>query len=145
MAEAIARGMEKAGMEARSFPVEDFDERWAAESKCLVLGTPAYYASVSSAVKTFLEGPFRKCQPAGKLGGAFATCDYAHGGGDLAVRLILDHMMVYGMLVYSGGGTYGKPVIHLGPVAVSSSLDEAEALFSLYGERMAGKALELFG
>ena len=53
-------------------------------------------------------------------------------------------MMVYGMLTYSGGGAFGKPVIHLGPVALSSQLDASVETFLTYGERMAAKAAELF-
>ncbi|MCI8326438.1 MAG: flavodoxin, partial [Lachnospiraceae bacterium] len=51
---------------------------------------------------------------------------------------------VYGMMTYSGGGSLGKPVIHLGPVALSSRLEESEETFLTYGERMATKATELF-
>ena len=83
--------------------------------------------------------------PAGKVGGAFATADYLHGGGDLGIQTILNHMMVLGMLTYSGGGSFGKPVIHLGPVALHGHLEESKELFRLYGQRMATKTVSLFG
>ena len=51
---------------------------------------------------------------------------------------------VVGMLVYSGGGSFGPPVIHLGPAALGGHEAEYEELFRLYGSRMASKALELF-
>ena len=146
MAEIIAQGLEEVqGVQARLFPLEEVDEVWAKESRCVILGSPIYMASISARVKAWLEGPCKKYQLAGKLGGAFATADYVHGGGDLGIRLILDHMMVHGMLTYSGGGAYGKPIIHLGPVALSDRLDEARETFRLYGMRMALKAQELFG
>ena len=146
MAEIIAQGMERVqGVEAKACSIDALDEAWAAESKCIVLGSPIYFASICAAVKTWLEGPCQKCQLAGKLGGAFATMDYVHGGGDLGIRLILDHMMVYGMMTYSGGGSCGAPVIHLGPVALSGDLDASKETFLTYGERMAAKAAELFG
>ena len=145
-AEMIVTGLQSIpGMQAMAFPVEEIDEEWARESRCLIVGTPIYLASVSGTIKTWLEGPFRKCEPAGKIGGAFATADYIHGGAELGIRTILDHMMVLGMLAYSGGGSYGKPVIHLGPVAVSGHLEESRDTFILYGKRMAMKTLELFG
>jgi len=144
MAEVIAEGMQAvAGVEAKAFSIEEIDEAWAKESKCIVLGTPIYMASVCGAVKNWLEGPCQKYDLAGKIGGAFATADYIHGGGELGIRLILDHMMVYGMLTYSGGGAYGKPVIHLGPVALKECLDESKDTFLLYGQRMATKTIEL--
>lgn len=145
MAEVIAEGMQSvAGVAAKAFSVDDVDEAWVKESKCVVVGTPIYLASVSGKVKSWLEGPCKKCELAGKIGGAFATADYVHGGGELGIRTILDHMMVLGMLTYSGGGALGKPVIHLGPVAIGGHLEESKDVFLLYGKRMAEKTLEVF-
>lgn len=145
MAEVIAKGMRTvASVEAKAFSIEEIDEDWAKESKCIVLGTPIYMASVCGAVKSWLEGPCKKYGLAGKIGGAFATSDYIHGGGELGIRLILDHMLVYGMLTYSGGGAYGKPVIHLGPVALKDHLEESKDTFLLYGQRMATKTIEMY-
>jgi len=145
MAEVIAEGMQSvAGVEAKAFSIEEIDEAWATESKCVVLGTPIYMASVCGAVKSWLEGPCKKYGLTGKIGGAFATADYLHGGGELGIRLILDHMLVYGMLTYSGGGSYGKPVIHLGPVALKDHLEESREVFLLYGQRMAAKTAEMY-
>lgn len=144
-AEMIVEGMKKVdGIEAKSFSIENIDEDWAKSSKCIVLGSPIYVSSVCAAVKNWLDGSCRKYDLAGKLGGAFATADYLHGGGDLGIRLILDHMMVYGMMTYSGGSAYGKPVIHLGPVALNHHLEESKDTFLSYGERMATKTKELF-
>ena len=131
MAQVIAEGMMTvAGVEAKAFPIENWDAAWVKESKCVVLGTPIYLADLCSAVK---------------VGGAFATADYLHGGGDLGIQTILNHMMVLGMLTYSGGGSFGKPVIHLGPVALHGHLEESKELFRLYGQRMATKTVSLFG
>ena len=145
MAEAIAEGMKSIeSVESITFPIEEIDEEWIIESKCVVLGTPIYYASVSAAVKSFLERPCRKYKLDGKIGGAFATANYVHGGGELGIRLILDHMLCHGMLTYSGGVSYGNPVIHLGPVAIADRLEESMETFKLYGQRMAIKTIEIF-
>ena len=145
MAECIAQGMEtENGVEAKAFPLDRVDAAWAKESKCIVLGSPIYMAGVCADVIHWLQTVFPSYGLAGKLGGAFATADYIHGGGDLGIRTILDHMMVYGMMTYSGGGSCGKPVIHLGPVAISDRLTEAEDTFKTYGKRMAAKALEIY-
>ncbi len=146
MAEVIAEGMQSLeGVEAKAFALDGIDDNWVRESKCVVIGTPIYMASVCGEVKTWLEGPALKYALAGKIGGAFATADYVHGGGELGIRTILDHMMVFGMLTYSGGGSCGKPVIHLGPVALSGALDSYRDTFHTYGRRMAEKTLEIFG
>ncbi|SCM81836.1 Flavodoxin [uncultured Sporomusa sp.] len=145
MAEVIAEGMQTVGgVEAKAFPIEAVDEAWIKESKCVVLGTPIYMASVCGVIKNWLEGPCKAYGLAGKIGGAFATANYVHGGAELGIRLILDHMLVYGMLTYSGGGSYGKPVIHLGPVALDGQLEESKETFRIYGQRMATKTLELY-
>ena len=144
MAEVIAEGMQAAGGDTKSFSIDNIDEDWVKESKCVVIGTPIYLASLSGKMKSWLETSCMKLGLAGKIGGAFATADYVHGGGELGIRTILDHLMVLGMLTYSGGGASGKPVIHLGPVAISGHLDESKSTFELYGKRMAEKTLELF-
>ena len=79
----------------------------------------------------------------GKLGGAFATGQYVHGGAENAIHDLLVFMMVMGMMVYSGGKSYGKPVIHLGPVGMSQNINDFKELFVTYGERM-GRQLQSF-
>lgn len=146
MAEVIVKGMVSVeGVEAKAFSIDDIDEAWAKESKCVVLGTPIYMASVTGVIKNWLETSGVKYGLMGKMGGAFATADYVHGGGELGIRTILDHMLTLGMLTYSGGGAYGKPVIHLGPVALKGHLDESIETFELYGQRMATKAIGIYG
>lgn len=82
MAQVIAEGMMTvAGVEAKAFPIENWDAAWVKESKCVVLGTPIYLADLCSAVKVWLDGPALKAGLAGKVGGAFATADYLHGAG----------------------------------------------------------------
>lgn len=146
MAQVIAEGMELAeGAEAKAFPLDEIDEAWLRDSGCVVLGTPIYFAGMSGAVKSWLDTASVKYGLAGKVGGAFATADYLHGGAELGIQTILTHMMVLGMLAYSGGGSFGKPVIHLGPVALKGALEDSRETFRLYGQRMATKTMELLG
>lgn len=145
MAQVIADGINSVdGAEAKICSIDDMDVDWIKESKCVIVGTPVYMASFSAAIKTWLESSCKPLELAGKMCGAFATADYIHGGSEIAIQSILSHLMVYGMLAYSGGGSCGKPVIHLGPVAIGGKLDESEETFRIYGKRMAKKALELY-
>ncbi len=145
MAEMIVEGMLKVdGVEAKAFSIDAVDEDFAKESKCIVAGTPIYVASTPTEMHAWLQGGLRKYEVAGKLGGAFATANYIHGGGELGIHTILDHMMVMGMLTYSGGGSFGNPVIHLGPVGIGGNIDDFNETFRTYGERMATKTVELF-
>lgn len=146
MGEVIVEGMTRvAGVEARAYAIDAIDEAWLQESRAVVIGTPIYLATMSGALKNWFDGPSMKLGLAGKIGGAFATANYLHGGGEIGIQSILSHMMVKGMLTYSGGGACGQPVIHLGPVALGAHLDDARETFLIYGERMATKAVEIFG
>ncbi len=67
----------------------------------MIMGCPIYMASIPTEVKDWFDHDPLKRELAGKLGGAFATADYVHGGGELGIQSILDHMLVLGMLAYS--------------------------------------------
>ncbi|NLY36637.1 MAG: flavodoxin [Tissierellia bacterium] len=145
MAETIVKGMVSVEeVEAKSMSIDDIDRAYLKESSCVVIGTPTHYASMAAEVKSWLDTKSVKLNLGGKLAGAFATAGYIHGGADIAIQNILTHMTFLGMLIYSGGSACGKPPIHLGPVAISSKLDEFTDLFEVYGQRMASKAKELF-
>ncbi len=83
--------------------------------------------TLSGTAKVWLEGA-GKYNLAGKLGGAFATANYIHGGADIAMQCVLLHLMMTGMMVYSSGGSKGTPVIHLGPVTIGGELEKYEEL-----------------
>ena len=149
-AEWIAEGMRKAGAEAECFLIGEEDRDFVSEARGAVIGCPSYAAAMTPRMREWLMSA-GKLGMAGKLGGAFATVQYTHGGGELVIQSILTVEMCFGMLCYSGGGSEGKPVIHLGPVAVNGNVEEHNSLdkykdnFIVYGERFAKKAGELFG
>ncbi|MBR6503377.1 MAG: flavodoxin family protein [Firmicutes bacterium] len=151
-AEWIAEGMTGVpGVEARAFSIRSADEAFIKDSKGVVIGSPSYCALMTPELHAWMLETAMKIGMAGKLGGAFATEQYTHGGGDLVVQSILVNELVLGMLCYSSGGEYGLPYIHVGPVAVNSNMDAHNALenykelFVIYGSRFAGQAFELFG
>ena len=151
-AEWIAQGMiDVEGVYAGVFSIEAVDEAFVKESKGIVIGSPSYCALMTPAMHAWLLDSAMNLEMAGKLGGAFATEQYTHGGGDLVVQSILINELVYGMLCYSSGGEYGHPYIHVGPVGVNNnqeahnSMDYYKDYFVTYGSRFAKKATELFG
>lgn len=145
MAEHIASGCNLVpNTFAKTMAIHEIDYDFLDNSSCVIIGTPTYYASMASKMKQWLDEDSGKCKLQGKLGGAFATAGYIHGGGDLAIQGILTHMLFQGMVIYSGGGTCGEPPIHLGPVAISNSPESYQALFETYGKRMAQQAQNLF-
>ena len=72
-----------------------------------------------------------------KLGGAFATEQYIHGGGETTISELLTFELCCGMAVYSGGSSFGEPFIHLGPVGLSGDIKNFRELFQAYGKRFA--------
>ena len=150
MAGEIARGIEEEGAEARIFNIrtDEVDAEYINSASGLIIGTPTYMASSVWQVKKWIEEDSRPLALSGKLGGAFATAHYAQGGQDTAIMDILGQLLVKGMLVYSGGGSFGLPIIHHGPVALDKEgdhYDESRKMFRVYGRRFAAKAAELFG
>ena len=48
-------------------------------------------------------------------------------------------------MVYSGGGDYGQPFIHLGPVCLRDQETEGAALMKIFGQRFAQQVKKVFG
>ncbi|MBR0374101.1 MAG: flavodoxin family protein [Mogibacterium sp.] len=151
-AEWIVEGMSAVpGVDARAFYIRAVDEDFVKASKGVVIGSPSYCALMTPDMRTWLLERAMHLGLEGKLGGAFATAQYTHGGGELVVQQILTNELCYGMLCYSSGGEYGLPYIHVGPVAVNGNMESHNSLdlykdtFAIFGNRFARKAAELFG
>lgn len=140
----MEEGIKAAGeIDVKCFNIDDADLDFIEQSNMVIFGSPTYAASITGKMKNWLEGNAGKLRLAGKLGGAFATEQYIHGGAENTINELLVFMMVMGMMVYSGGSAYGKPVIHLGPVGMSPSIEDFRDLFVTYGERMGQQLLKL--
>ncbi len=140
----IAEGLEAINdIEVKCFNIDEADFEYIRQSRLVILGSPTYMASVTGKMKNWLESNARNLELAGKLGGAYATEQYIHGGAENAIQELLVFMMVMGMMIYSGGGSHGKPVIHLGPVGMSQDIDSFKELFVTYGRRMGQQLLKI--
>ena len=140
----IAEGLESVDdIEARCFNIDEADFEYIQQSQLVIFGSPTYMASVIAKMKSWLENNAGKLKLAGKLGGAYATEQYIHGGAENAIQEILTFMMVMGMMTYSGGSSCGKPVIHLGPVGMSQDIESFKDLFVTYGQRIGEQLLKI--
>ena len=143
-AEETARGMREIdGAEVGIFDVDHIDYDYLAQSKAVVFGTPTYYANTCWQLKKFFDES-GSVSLGGKLGAAFATANVPQGGADIAMLTLLQHMLVKGMLVYSGGSSLGQPFLHLGAAAWRDTFEQNKELFYIFGRRVAAKAKELF-
>ena len=131
------------GVEAKTFMYSEADTEFIKECTGVVFGCPTYMAGPTADFYTWMEKSAKTLNLAGKLGGVFATEQYIHGGADLTMNALLIHLLVYGMMIYSGGGSYGKPVIHMGPVEVSPEKENFRELFEIYGKRFATQAQKI--
>lgn len=149
MGEVIAEGIRRTGCEVRLFSIDEPVPAEYLEACCgIIVGTPTWGANACWPMERWLTEGCRGLPLAGKLGGVYATAHYAQGGADIALLSMIGHLMVKGLLLYSGGASLGKPFIHLGPVAldaVGTHYEDCREDFRIYGERFARKALEFFG
>lgn len=148
MGEVIAEGITSLGGEVRLFSIEEpMDAEYINNCDGIIFGTPTWVASTCWQMKKWFDTESHALKLGGKLGGVYATAHFAQGGADIAIMTLIGHMMVKGMLVYSGGASLGKPFIHLGPVAldaVEGHYESCRPQFRIFGERFAQKAAELF-
>jgi NAD(P)H dehydrogenase (quinone) len=119
------------------------DAEFLSESSAVIIGTPTYVANMAWQLKKWFDTD-RNVKLAGKLGAAFATANFVHGGPDLAIADILHHCLVKGMVVYSSGAGCGAPIIHLGPVAITGEEAQSRDVFITFGRRIAEKTRQLF-
>lgn len=150
MADAIEYGIHAVGtIEVKKMNLNSADEKsmdidFVNDSAAVIFGTPTYVANMCWQMKRWFDTDW-ECKLAGKLGAAYTTANSPHGGADVAILGVINHLLVKGMLVYSSGAGCGRPFIHLGPIALKDELDEKRPLFELFGKRIAEKAIELFG
>lgn len=129
--------------EARTFHVDEVDSAFLREADGVIIGGPTYFASISAALLSWIQTAVETANLAGKLGGAFATAKYIHGGAENVLSTILAHELTCGMMVYSSGNSQGSPCIHLGPVSISPNIDDFQELFTIYGQRFAQQLAKL--
>ena len=123
------------GVEAKTFMYSEADTEFIKECTGVVFGCPTYMAGPTADFYTWMEKSAKTLN--------LATEQYIHGGADLTMNALLIHLLVYGMMIYSGGGSYGKPVIHMGPVEVSPEKENFRELFEIYGKRFATQAQKI--
>ncbi len=145
VAELIALG---AGMvenvEVKCMSIESIDEEFLKESKAVVFGTPTIAGSFSWQIKQLLDTS-KTLKLGGKLGGVFATANYVGGGAEIAELALIAELLVKGMLLYSSGAAEGHPFVHYGPVCIKDGDEGQQERAKVFGQRIAKKAVELFG
>ena len=84
---------------------ETDDALWA---DAILFGTPCYFGAMATELKAFLDqlGPqWKKGQLAGKVGGAFASVSWPHGGSEVVTVSLYAPMAHLGMIIVPTGYT----------------------------------------
>jgi len=116
----------------------------------IIVGTPTYFANMSSLCKAFLERwmVFRKngFTLSNKVGGVLATGGARDGGQELTIQSVQAALMAQEMLVIGDG----RPTAHFGPVLWNQGDDISKDEVGLkaadnLGRRVGEVALRMFG
>ncbi|KZL92633.1 flavodoxin family protein [Clostridium magnum] len=144
VAEIIGEGLKEVeNIEVKLMRIDEIDYEFVKESKAVIFGTSTYYANISWQIKKWFDESWG-CNLEGKIGAVFATEDYLGGGADTALITLIGHMMVKGMLLYSGGSALGQPYIHMGIVTIKDGDENQKERAKIFGERIGKKVSELF-
>jgi NAD(P)H dehydrogenase (quinone) len=137
MALAIGQGMQENGVETRVKRVEKASMNDLIESQVIVLGSPTYFANMSTKMKDFIDKTI-KIYPdrlADKAGACFTACDGV--GGDIAVLNFTQAMLMHRMVIIgpeSGG---------FGIVQVGNTDDRCIADCQAFGNRIGAFTIAL--
>jgi NAD(P)H dehydrogenase (quinone) len=141
MAESIAAGMKKEGVEADVRDVKDVTPADLKAFDAIVVGSPTYYGSMAADIKKMFDESIRfHGKLDGKIGAAFASSANIGGGNETTILDILNAMLIHGMIVQ--GDWQGD---HYGPVAIGSPDERAVKECLRAGGRIARLAKKLAG
>lgn len=147
VAHLIEEGVKRVdGIEVKSMNLREesaIDKDFINDSDAVIFGTPTYYANIAWEMKKWIDES-TEYNLEGKLGAAFATANSIAGGADIALLTIVNHLMVKGMMVYSGGVAFGKPKTHIGYVHINEISENEDENARIFGERIANKVKKIF-
>ena len=116
MAESVADGIKKEGVEAVLQDVKDTSPDDLLKYEGLLIGSPTYYGTMSAEIKKLFDDSVKfHGKLDGKIGAAFASSANVGGGNETTILDILKAMLIHGMII--PGDPQGD---HYGPVAIGA-------------------------
>lgn len=132
MAEAIAQGVEKQGLEAEVQKVGDVKADDLLKFEGIIIGSPTYYGTMAAEIKQLLDESVKfHGRLEGKIGAAFSSSANIGGGNETTILDILNAMLIHGMIIQ--GDPQGD---HYGAVAIGSPDARATKQCQRQGERV---------
>ncbi|MBM3254853.1 MAG: flavodoxin family protein [Candidatus Omnitrophica bacterium] len=133
MAESVAEGIQKAGLEAVIKDVLDVKAEELLKYEGIVIGSPTYYGSMSAQIKQLLDDSVKfHGKLDGKVGAAFASSANIGGGNETTILDILNAMLIHGMIIQ--GDWQGD---HYGAVAIEAPDARSSRQCIRMGDRLA--------
>ena len=133
MAESVAEGIQKAGVEAVVKDVLDVKADELLKYDGIIIGSPTYYGSMSAQIKQLLDNSVKfHGKLDGKVGAAFASSANIGGGNETTILDILNAMLIHGMIIQ--GDWQGD---HYGAVAIEAPDSRATRQCIRMGDRLA--------
>ncbi|HOX54120.1 MAG: flavodoxin domain-containing protein [Candidatus Omnitrophica bacterium] len=133
MAQAIAEGIEKEGVQYQLKKVQDAKPDDLLKADGILIGSPTYYGSMAFQIKELLDQSVKfHSKLDGKAGGAFSSSANIGGGNETTILDILNAMLIHGMIIQ--GDPSGD---HYGPVAIGSPDARASKQCVRFGQRFA--------
>lgn len=142
LAEAVAEGVESAGVKAVLRSTSEVTKDDFLNSAGVIAGSPVYFGVMAADLKRVFDefvGVRRKME--GKVGAAFATAGHDTGGKETTIFSILQCMLIYGMVVV------GDPMSatgHYGVACVGAPDDKTKDHARKLGARVAELCKRLF-
>jgi NAD(P)H dehydrogenase (quinone) len=114
MAEHIAEGIKKEGVEAVLKDVKDTRADELSKYDAIIIGSPTYYGTMAAEIKKLFDDSVDfHGELEGKVGAAFASSANVGGGNETTILDILNAMLIHGMIIQ--GDPQGD---HYGPVSI---------------------------
>ena len=120
----------------------EVDVEFLKECEAVIFGSPVYFTSMSWELKRWFDNSFR-VNLQGKLGAAFVTAQSLTGGTDTAIMEMIRHMLVKGMLVYSGMSGKNRNHFQIGAMGMGKNLEASREELEAFGAAVAEKTLEI--
>lgn len=116
MAESVAEGIKKEGLEVVIKEVKDVDADELLKYEAILIGSPTYYGTMAAEIKELLDESVEfHGKLEGKVGAAFSSSANVGGGNETTILDILNAMLIHGMIIQ--GDSQGD---HYGPVAIDA-------------------------
>lgn len=133
MAETVAEGIEKEGLETVLRAVKDVNSDELLKYDAIIIGSPTYYGTMAAELKKLFDESVKfHGKLDGKIGAAFASSANIGGGNETTILDILNAMLIHGMIIQ--GDPQGD---HYGPVAIGAPDARATKQCLRLGSRVA--------